>query len=191
MAKDNQDQDLERDIETAVDQYVEWASGLNITLSEDEIEAKRNELRREMGAETSTALATAGAREIESFEEVAELLADPSADVLVVDDYQKLDDKSQLVNVPFFINRWWFTEGDMGEFAVLRCITSRPVRTGAGDTTKVVVSDGSTGIFKQLREVTKKTQKTAALMVRHGLRVSQYTADTESGPKMAETFYLT
>jgi len=187
MAKD----DLTADINDAVNAYVEWAAGLNITLSEDEIEAKRAELTREMGGETSTALASAGTREIESFEEVAELLADPSADVLVVDDYQKLDDKSQLINVPFFINRWWFTEGDMGEFAVLRCITSRPVRTGAGETTKVVISDGSTGIHDQLKKVTLKTQKTAALMVRHGLRVSQYTADTDSGPKMAETFYLT
>ena len=184
MAKD----DLERDIEQAVDSYVEWASGLNITLTEDEIEAKRNELRREMGGSDS-ALVSAGTREIESFDEVAGLLSDPN--VLVIDDYQKLDDKSLLINVPFFINRWWFTEGEMGEFAVLRCVLSKPVHTGAGETDKVVISDGSTGIFKQLREVTKKTQKTAALMVRHGLRVSQYTADTESGPKMAETFYLT
>jgi len=184
------DKDLEQDIEAAVNQYVEWASGLNITLSEDEIETKRNELRRELGG-GEIVTTDAGTREVESFDEVADLLSASPGEVLVIDDYQKLDDKSQLINVPFFINRWWFTEGDMGEFAVLRCVTQRPVRTGAGETDKVVLSDGSTGIYKQLREVTKKTQKTAALMVRHGLRVSQYTADTETGPKMAETYYLT
>lgn len=184
------DKELDREIEQAVNSYVEWAAGLNITLTEDEIETKRNEIRRSMGG-TDSALVTAGTREIESFDEVAELLQSAPGEVLVIDDYQKLDDKSQLINVPFFINRWWFAEGDMGEFAVLRCVTSRPVRTPAGETDKVVVSDGSTGIFRQLREVTKKTERTAALMVRNGLRVSQYTAETESGPKMAETYYLT
>lgn len=185
------DADFERDIEHAVDQYVEWASGLNITLSEDEIEAKRNELRREMGG-SEMVLADAGSREMQSWEDVTSLLQEtPIEDILVLDDYQKLDDKTLLINVPFWINRWWFAEGDMGEFAVLRCILSQKVHTGAGETDKVVISDGSTGIFKQLREVTKKTQKTGQMVVRHGLRVSQYTADTDSGPKAAETFYLT
>jgi hypothetical protein len=185
-----EEHDLDRVVEQAVNEYVEWAAGLNITLSEDEIDEKRAELRRSMGG-PSTQLASAGVREVESFDEVAELLSYSPEEVLIVDDYQKLDDKSQLVNVPFFINRWWFTEGDMGEFAVMRCVTSRKVLTPAGETDKVVLSDGSTGIYQQLKRITLKTQKTAALMVRHGLRVSQYTADTETGPKAAETFYLT
>jgi hypothetical protein len=134
---------------------------------------------------------TAGTHEIESFEEVREMVESDPSSVLVVDDYQKLDDKSQLINVPFFVNRWWFAEGDMGTFAVLRCVTSRKVLTAAGETDKVVISDGSTGIYAQLRKITQKTGKTAALVVRHGLRVSQYTADTDTGPKQAETFYLT
>jgi hypothetical protein len=184
MAKNDLDQDIER----AVNQYVEWATGLNITLSEDEIEAKRNELRREMGASELVPV-DAGTREIESWDQVQELLA--SGDAAVIDDYQKLDDKHQLVNKPFIINRFWFTEGDMGEFVVARCLLRDKVLTPAGETDKVILTDGSTGIFKQLREVAKKTQRTTNIVVRHGLRVSQYTADTDSGPKMAETFYLT
>jgi hypothetical protein len=185
-----EEKDLERDVEQAINQYIEWAAGLNMTLSEDEIQQKRNDLYREMGG-GQLVPQDAGSREVESFDEVRELIeADPSS-VAVVDDYQKLDDKSQLVNVAFFINRWWFTEGDMGDFAVMRCVVSRPVLTPAGETDKVVVTDGSTGIFAQLRKFTQKTQRTGNLLVRHGLRVSQYTADTESGPKMAETYYLT
>ena len=183
--------DLDQEIEQAVSEYVEWAANLNMTLTEDEIEAKRNELRREAGGPGTELATDAGSREIESFAEVADLLQQAPGEVLVIDDYQKLDDKSLLINVPFFINRWWFTEGDMGEFAVLRCVLSRPVRTAGGETDKVVLSDGSTGICKQLRQVTMKTRKTASLMVRNGLRVSQYTADTDTGPKMAETYYLT
>ena len=184
MAKD----DLDRDIEDAVNAYVEWAAGLNITLTEDEIDAKRNELRREMGAAELVPV-DAGAREIESWDEVQELLA--SGDAAVIDDYQKLDNKHALVNQPFVINRFWFTEGDMGEFVVARCLLRDKVQTPAGETDKIILTDGSTGIFKQLREVAKKTQRTTNIVVRHGLRVSQYTADTDSGPKMAETFYLT
>lgn len=182
---------VEAEVEEAVNQYVEWAAGLNISLSEDEIDEKRRELLKAAGATPSTELVSAGAREVESFDEVAELLSTEPGQVLIVDDYMKLDDKSLLINVPFFINRWWFTEGDMGDFAVMRCVLSRKVHTPAGETDKVVLSDGSTGIMAQLKKVTLKTGKTASLMVRHGLRVSQYTADTETGPKQAETYYLT
>jgi hypothetical protein len=195
MAKDDAEQKVNAEIEQAVTEYIEWAAGLNLSLSDEEIEAKRTELQRSIGGQTSTALATAGTREIENFDEVRDLLSDPEADFLVLDDYQKLDDKSGLVNVPFFVNRWWFTDSDQfgqdGQFAVMRVITSRPIMTPAGETDKVVITDGSTGIYSQLRRITTKTGKTAALMVRHGLRVSEYTADTDQGPKQAKTFYLT
>lgn len=181
LSKEQNDQ-----INATVNTFVEHMSALGISLSKDEIEDKRRELvRMETGViETPD---DAGAMEYDTFDDVAALMATaPEGEILTLDDYKKLDDKALLLNIPFFINRWWFTEGDMGTFAVLRIITKRQ-----GQNEKWVVTDGSTGIMAQLREVTKRTGKTAGLLVRNGLRVSEYTADTETGPKMAKTFYLT
>jgi len=178
--------DQDHDVELAVQQFIDHMAGLNLTLTDEEIEQKRAEIT----AAAQGTLVPREAGEFESFEEAA-LAAEQDPDTLVLDDYQKLDDKNSLVGVPFWINRWWFTEGEMGDFAVLRVLASRPVMTVSGPATKLVVTDGSTGIFSQLRGITRKTGKAGDMMVRNGLRVSQYTADTESGPKRAETFYLT
>jgi hypothetical protein len=186
MANENT---IEQDVQEQLDAYIEWAAGLSLTLTEEEIEEKRNDLLRSMGV--TSALETAGAREVESWDEVAAMLGKDPGAVIVLDDYVKLDDKEQLINVPFFINRWWFAEGDQGEFAVMRIVASRKIHTPTSETDKVIVTDGSTGIFQQLRKITQKTQKTGAMIVRHGLRVSQYTAETPDGIKQAKTFYLT
>jgi len=182
------EKDLEQEIEQEVNRFVETMAALNLTLSEDEIEAKRRELTASATGTEMVAYDTDAGPAVETWDQVAQLQA---GEVLVVDDFVKLDDKSKLINVPFFIRKWWNADGEMGEFAVLQCVTSRPVRTDTGETSKVILTDGSTGIFRQLREVTLRTGKTTALMVRNGLRVSQYTADTNEGPKLAETYYLT
>lgn len=181
LSKEQNDQ-----INATVNTFVEHMNALGITLSEEEVEAKRVELvRMETGVIES--LDDSGAMEYNTFDDVAALMATaPEGEILTLDDYKKLDDKTLLLNIPFFINRWWFTEGEMGTFAVLRVICKR---FGANE--KWVVTDGSTGIMAQLREVTKRTGRTAGLLVRNGLRVSEYTADTDTGPKMAKTFYLT
>jgi hypothetical protein len=190
-------EEIQRDVDEALDAYRSWAIGINLDLTEEEIETKRNELLRSMGG-AEIAIPDAGSREIDSWDEVAQLLAEDPEAVVILDDYVKLDDKNQLLNTPFFINRWWFTEGDMtneqGEptgFAVMRIIVSRKVHTPTGESDKVIVTDGSTGIYKQLRQITQKKQQTGAMIVRHGLRVSQYTTETAEGIKQAETFYLT
>ena len=188
------DKNVNAEIDEAIKAWEDWMAGLNLTPTEGEREQKRRDLARELGGEIAT-LDEVG--EGESWDEVAELFADPerAAGTVTLDDYQKLDDKSLLINVPFYVNRWWFTDSDEygreGSFAVMHCITSRPIRMPTGDTSKVVVTDGSTGIYAQLRKITAKTGQSAKLMVRNGLRVSKYTADTDEGPKAAETFYLT
>jgi len=177
------------DVEKALEQFQSSMTGLGITLTEEEVEAKRRELEAVESGDSSLVLGDDDPGSmIESWDQVSQLPADA---VVIVDDFVKLDDKSRLINVPFFARKWWFTEGDMGEFAVVQCVLSRPIMTPTGETSKVIVTDGSTGIHSQLRETTKRTGKTTGLLVRNGLRVSQYTADTEEGPKNAETFYLT
>lgn len=180
---------VNEDIEQALARFEEFAAAMNIELSEAEIEAKRRELEAAATGNEVALYAADGMPEVESWDQVARLDA---GDVLVVDDYVKLDDKKLLVNVPFFINRWFNGEGDMGPFVVARCITSRPIITPAGETSKVIITDGSTGIFQQLRKVALRTERTGALIVRNGLRRSEYTTEDENGNMIqAETFYLT
>ena len=181
-------------IEQQLSDYVTAMEALNIVLTPEEINTKRIQIKAQMSGE----LVPVGA-EVESWNDVQALLETPTPDVLVVDDFQKLDDKSQLVNVPFFIKQWWFADselidpetGEPRQFAVLRCLVSRPILTPAGATQKIVLSDGSTGIYRQLRETTQRTGQTSKMMVRNGLRVSQYTIELEGGSQQAETFYLT
>lgn len=179
-----------KDVESQIEIYRNTMANLNITLTEEEVEAERQRLEAIELGDTSLALVgDDAAANVESWDQVGQLPADG---VGVVNDFVKLDDKSKLINVPFFARKWWFTDGDMGEFAVVQCVTERPIRTDSGETSKIIITDGSTGVFRQLREYTTRTKgKTSGLLVRNGLRVSQYTADTEDGPKLAETYYLT
>jgi hypothetical protein len=198
MADKPSEQEVNAQVAELIDEYRSWAIGINLTLTKEEIAAKEAEFRANITGD-STALVTAGNREAESWDDVAALVEERPEEVTILDDYLKLDNKKALLDVPFWINRWWFTDGDQidpdsGEprqFAVLRVLVSKEIRTESGDTNKVVVTDGSTGIYQQLRKITQKTGKTGSMMVRHGLRVSQYTAATAEGPKQAETFYLT
>src|SRR5258705_6186656 len=56
------------------------------------------------------------------------------------------DDKIQFVKVPMILLSWGFGQGDHGEFVSIRAVTK--------DGRRVVINDGSTGIYAQLREYT-------------------------------------
>lgn len=188
----------EYDIDAELESYQQAMAALNINLTTEELEAKRLELKAAMTGDTSALVATGGV-EAQSWADVQALVETPGTDALVIDDYQKLEDKSQLVNVPFWVNKWWFTDSEMldpetqepRQFAVLQCIISRSIMTPAGPAQKIILTDGSTGIYRQLRETTARTRRNSRLMVRNGLRVSQYSIELEGGSQPAETYYLT
>lgn len=112
--------------------------------------------------------------------------------VVTVDDYEKLDDKEDLIGVPFMIVQFWFSEGEivdpvsgnLREYATLKVVTKE---TTTKPSAKYTVVDGSTGIYKQLKEINKRTGKWGGILARNGLRVSHYRY--EGAP--ASTFYLT
>lgn len=182
MAKD------ELDIEQAINEWVNWTSeNLNLTPTEDEIAAKRKELERGAGIVP----ASQGTEEIESWSQFQEVMATNPDAVQAIDDFVKLDDKRQLLGLPFLISRFWFSLGDVSDYATMRCLLSRPILTPEGETDRVVITDGSKGIYEQLRELSLSSGRMTNLVVRHGLRVSEYTIDTDEGTKAAKTFYLT
>ena len=110
-----------------------------------------------------------------------------------------LENKSVLVGAPFVVLQWRFNEGDFGAFV------SAEIVTEGND--KLVLNDGSTGIFQQLREVTDarnakgSVTPQAGLFVPGGLRKTDYfynvtTGETanrptsETGWAKASTYYL-
>lgn len=107
-------------------------------------------------------------------------------------------DKKELVNRAVGFIKWKFSAGDFGPFVIAYGITR--------DTNeRILITDGSTGIYKQLLEVTNMriarghATPIENLFVPNGLRVSDYYLDEETGhalPKgetserRARTYYL-
>lgn len=80
--------------------------------------------------------------------------------------FELLDDKSQLVGKPLVLLSWRINSGNFGGFVSAHAITE------SGD--KYIVNDGSTGLYKQLAEITANSGRIGGLLVKKGLRESEY-----------------
>lgn len=91
-------------------------------------------------------------------------------------------EKGRLVGVPVLFMNWSFNEGDNGEFVSVEAITN---------TERLIVNDGSTGIYRQLKDLTESGEL-RAIYAKHGLRESKYEyEDPKTGEKKpASTFYI-
>jgi hypothetical protein len=99
------------------------------------------------------------------------------------DGFRILENKDALSGVGFFAINWTFSMGDHGEFVAMKVVTE--------DDRKLVLIDGSKGIFEQVKLYSEKTGKYGGLVVRRGLRRSDYTYTDEKGvEKDASTYYL-
>jgi hypothetical protein len=131
---------------------------------------------------------------IDSFDAALGLLAEQgitveSADEVLGNGFAVIKDKGILCGVEMLILSWQFNAGDMGEFVSANVVARMP---GQKTPAKFVINDGSSGIFKDLKNYTTKTGRTAGLHVKNGLTRSDYTYEDEStGEKRpATTFYL-
>ena len=131
-------------------------------------------------------------RDIESWEDALSLLTQAygSVDVaeeIIGDGFAVLKDKRSVVGAPMLFINWKFVDGDQGEFAVIRAVAN----TVKGFR-KLILTDGSTGIYDQLRKYSDRFGKFGGLAVRNGLRASDYEVQDEETGKMksATTFYL-
>lgn len=133
-------------------------------------------------------------RTVATFDDALALLAEEgiavaSADETLGNGFSIIDDKSVLIGVELLLMSWQFNNGDMGEFVSINAVAKYRGVTNAP--AKLIINDGSTGIYKQLKELTAQTGKTAGLYVRKGLRVSNYEYEDDKGVKRpAQTFYL-
>jgi hypothetical protein len=101
------------------------------------------------------------------------------------------ENKNVLVGVDFLIIQWRFNEGDFGddsEYVAAEIITKHKE--------KLVLIDGSTGIYRQLKLVTGQRiargndHPNAGLLVEGGLRRSDYDKEVDGKQISATTYYL-
>lgn len=131
-------------------------------------------------------------RAITSFDDAAALLAQNELPVVAADQvmgngFAILDDKSNLCGVPLLFLSWNFNQGEHGPFVSAHVIAQVK---GMNVPAKFILNDGSTGIYEQLKAYTDKTSKSAGLLVKRGLRRSDYQYDDNGTQKNATTFYL-
>lgn len=99
------------------------------------------------------------------------------------DGFKLLENKDQLIGIPFIAVTWDFHQGDHGEFVSAKVMTR--------DGQKYIVNDGSSGIRDQLMGYTAKKNTQGGLYCEKGLRRSNYEYQDESGQKKpATTYYL-
>lgn len=98
----------------------------------------------------------------------------------------RLVEKETLLGVPFLIHRFRFHDGganDEGEFVSVEVVTE--------DDRRLVFNDGGTGIYRQLVDWAAQSGRSGGLLVRGGLRVSEYEYFDDKGKgHQAKTFYL-
>ena len=101
----------------------------------------------------------------------------------LIGDGFSLSEKSALVNVPFLIfDSKIVTDGDHGDFSVTRVVTS--------DGRKLVLTDGGTGIFRQIQQMHGRGIF-GGVICKEGLTVSEYTYTDEKGKDTpAKTYYF-
>jgi hypothetical protein len=144
-------------------------------------------------------------RDITSFDDALRVMQEQGsvsvADAELGNGFSIADDKvkDRLIGVPLAFLSWNFNAGDYGSADDgSNVFVSAMVVTQAGE--KFIINDGSTGICKQLQEYTNRTSKTQNLVVRHGLRKSEYRIHKETkipvargydGPtEPASTYYI-
>jgi hypothetical protein len=161
---------------------------------------KDKETKTETTEETSTAVVVktpnyrnSDLQSIRTFEDTIALMREEYGDggVLTVDEvigngFGLLQNKDHLVGVPFALLKWQFYPGKFqDQFVTVMVVTQ--------DGKKYLVNDGSTGLCKQLWEVTATTGRSGGVVARKGLTRSDYKwIDEADGGKEkdAHTFYL-
>lgn len=93
--------------------------------------------------------------------------------------------KEELIGKQFLILQYGFDtseEYSNQEYAWVRAILE--------NNTRVYFSDGSTGVYAQLRKFYDETERDGGMLCRRGLRKSTYKVDVEGKETSATTFYI-
>lgn len=136
--------------------------------------------------EAAVLLDVTNLRGIDSLEDALALLDSQGIDIHDAADeigtgFTVLDDKNKLIGVPFLILAFDFhdsdkkrEDGQLAKFVSMTIVTKAPILVGEELFRKFIVNDGGTGIYAQLDEWAVKANKRGGLLVRRGLRASNY-----------------
>jgi hypothetical protein len=100
-------------------------------------------------------------------------------------EWELVGNKDELIGKRFIIARTRFNEGKMGDFVSVMAFTVPNTTDEAPK--KIVFNDGSTGVYKQLKDYVATHDQDTAINCPKGLRVSRYT--TDDGIEAA-TYYI-
>lgn len=98
----------------------------------------------------------------------------------------RIEDKKRLVGLPLILMEWstlWSEENDRDYVSALVVVLEREEGTDESGkkieekTSKWILNDGSTGIYKELTAYTENTGLSGGVVCRAGLRVSEYFID--------------
>ncbi len=151
---------------------------------------------RESGADNATSQRnssvydTTELRSISSFDDAIALATDKFGSVddaaeFMGTGFEVLDTKRKdaLCGIPFVILSMDFNDGEQGPFVSCVVVTK--------DNRRLILNDGSTGVYAQLDEWFVRTGKGGGLLVNGGLRKSEYKKDLPDGSTTnAVTYYL-
>lgn len=129
-------------------------------------------------------------KSIASFEDALAVMRETYGETAVVlasdalgDGFALLQEKDSLIGVGCAFISWNESLGDFGPFVAARIVTE--------DNRKVVITDGSEGIYRQLSTFSQETGRNGGLVARHGLRRSDYTYTDDKGQERpAKTYYV-
>jgi len=101
------------------------------------------------------------------------------ADTEIGDGVQKAEesDKTHSSGVPLF---FWSGRSGLATSATTTCSFVAVAQEPQRDQHQGMITDGGTGICRDLKDFSKKTGRFGGLLVRNGLRVSRYYVDNET-----------
>jgi hypothetical protein len=130
--------------------------------------------------------------DIESFDDAMKLAVKQFGNVILAHEDKNLgsgfrltsdEDKYKLIGVPLILLDWRFNPGEFGDdFGSITAVAQGE----DGKSNKLIINDGGTGICKDLKEYTQKTNRMGGLLCRRGLRVSEYDTDLDSGKPISK-----
>lgn len=97
------------------------------------------------------------------------------------------EDKRNLKGVPLLLLDWRFQESDFGADGDQYVIAHAVQRLDNGGVKKWVLTDGSSGIARDLKNYSDKTQRDGGVLFKGGIRVSDYQTDGETGMPLSKT----
>ena len=152
-----------------------------------------------MATDSTPVLRKDSLADVKTFADALALLSDAGIDVVSTTEYGDgfvmERNLRSLVGIDFVILDTQFSTGDFGEFVILRIVTT--------DDRKLIITDGSTGICQQMRDITSKAGRTTGFAVKGGLVESNFRFNEQTGNvvrpgepgyeqgKPATTYYLT